>query len=450
MIETTQHDDADTVHTAETPRSTDSPRAAESPFSAKAPRTTVVKADRELGWTRGDTIRTSISVAVAALLLGLAWYLAATGGEGLGGSNAALMLLVGAGLGILFERGRYCFFCVFRDLFEKRDSRGMYAILVSIAVGMIGYAVIFSTRIPSPTAENTPADAHIAPVSIALVVAGLAFGLGMVISGGCIAGHLYRLPEGHLRSIPALGGVVIGCGLGFLSWDFMYSHFILGAPVPWLPAGNGYTMAVILQLGVLAGIGIWLLRWNPPVAGRGDRMVDATEVRRLVFFKRWPALITGTAVGLLAILAYYKDQPLGVTQQISSLTRTGMTELDWLPSFMPGLDERLAGCVAVVVHTVTTNGWLILGIVLASLAAALPGRRVRLEKTTAFNSATALVGGVLLGWGAMIGLGCTIGVLLSGTQAFAVSGWVFGASIVVAAGLGFRFGLHRKAAPGVF
>lgn len=409
-----------------------------------------VRADRELGWTRADTLRTTISVAVAAALLGLAWYLAATDGEGLGGSNAALMLLIGAGLGILFERGRYCFFCVFRDLFEKRDSRGIYAILTSIAVGTIGYAVIFSTRIPTPTAENVPSDAHIAPVSLALVVAGLAFGLGMVISGGCIAGHLYRLPEGHLRSIPALLGVVLGFGLGFLSWDTMYSRFILGAPATWLAAGNGYALAVLLQLGVLIGLGIWLLRFNPPVQGRGDRTVDATEVRRLVFFKRWPALITGVGVGLLAILAYYKDQPLGVTQQISSMTRTSMTEAGWIGSFMPGLDERLAGCVAVVAHTITTNGWLILGIGLASLAVALPGRRVRLEKTTAFNSLTALGRGVLLGWGAMIGLGCTIGVLLSGTQALALSGWVFGAAIVVSAGLGFRFGLHRRAAPGVF
>ncbi|GGE71156.1 YeeE/YedE family protein [Nesterenkonia cremea] len=412
--------------------------------------TVEVKADRPLGWTREDTVRTSISVAVAALLLGTAAYLNMTGGEGLGGSNAAFMLLIGAGLGILFERGRYCFFCIFRDFFEKGNSRGLYAILISIAVGMIGYAVVFSTRIPTPGADNAPTDAHIAPVSLALIMAGLAFGLGMVISGGCIAGHLYRLPEGHLRSVPALIGVVVGFGLGFLSWDFMYSGFIMGAPAPWLPAGGGYTLAVLLQLGVLVGLGVWLLRWNPPVEGRGGRTVDGTEVRRLLFFKRWPALATGTGVGLLAVLAYYKDEPLGVTSQISSLTRTGMDEMGWLPNFMPGIDEQLAGCVAVVVDTITTNGWLIAGIVLASFAAALPGRRVRIERATAYSSATAAIGGVLLGWGAMIGLGCTIGVLLSGTHAMALSGWVFGAAVVVAAGVGFKLKLHRRAAPGAF
>ncbi|MDZ5076646.1 MULTISPECIES: YeeE/YedE thiosulfate transporter family protein [Nesterenkonia] len=409
-----------------------------------------VPADRPLGWTRADSARTGVALGVAALLLGLAAWLAVTDGEGLGGSNASFALLIGAGLGILFERGRYCFFCVFRDFFEKGSSRGLYAVLVSIAVGMIGYAVVFSLRVSNPTGGTLPSDAHIAPVSLALVIAGLAFGLGMVISGGCIAGHLYRLPEGHLRSIPALAGVVVGFAAGFLSWDFMYSGFIAGAPVPWLPAGGGYTVAILLQLGVLAGLGLWLLRWNPPVQGRGDRVVDGTEIRRLLFFKRWPALATGAGVGVLAVLAYYKDQPLGVTSQISSLTRTSMDSAGLLPNFMPGLDERLAGCVALVVHTVTTNGWLILGIVLASLAAALPGRRVRVERLTGWNSLTAAIGGVLLGWGSMIGLGCTIGVLLSGTQAMALSGWVFGVAVFVAAGVGFRLGLHRRASPGVY
>ncbi|WP_258934495.1 YeeE/YedE family protein [Nesterenkonia pannonica] len=59
----------------------------------------------------------------------------------------------------------------------------MYAILVSIAVGMIGYAIIFSTRVPDPQSSTVPTDAHIAPVSLALVIAGVAFGVGMVISG---------------------------------------------------------------------------------------------------------------------------------------------------------------------------------------------------------------------------------------------------------------------------
>ncbi|MGO1316342.1 MAG: YeeE/YedE family protein [Cellulomonadaceae bacterium] len=401
-------------------------------------------ARRELGWSAGDTVRTTIAVTIALVLLGLAWWLSATRGAGFGGSPAAFALLAGTGLGILFERGRFCFYCIFRDLFEERNSRGVYAILTAIAVGSVGYVLIFTIRLPDPTSGHLPGDAHIGPVSLALVLAGLVFGLGVVLSGGCIAGHLYRLGEGSLRAIPALLGAVAGFGLGFASWNPIYSHVIVGAPAPWLPAGGGYGIALVLQLAVLAAIGVWLLRWNPPVAARPARRIDATEVRRTLFFQRWPALVTGAGVGLIGFLAFLRDRPLGVTSQLSSLTRTALDGNDLLPRTLLGLDQSLRGCVALVVDTVTANGWLIGGIVAGSLLAALPGRRVRLEPLTVRSSATAVLGGVLLGWGAIIGPGCTVGVFLSGTQALAASGWVFAAAVVTALGVGFRLGLHRS------
>lgn len=400
--------------------------------------------ERTLGWTRGDTIRTSIAVAIAVLLLVTAGILSATRGAGVGGSAASFSLLAGTALGILFERGRFCFFCIFRDFFEKKNSRGLYSILIAIAVGTVGYVLIFTIRLADPTAGRLPGDAHIAPVSIALVIAGLAFGLGVVISGGCIAGHLYRLGEGNLRAIPGLFGAIIGFGLGFLSWNPIYSNVIAGAPVPWLPAGGGYGVALVLQLAVLAGIGVLLLRCNPPVEARAARAITSEEVRRSLFFKRWPALLTGALVGIVGFVAFLRDRPLGVTSQLSSLTRSVLDNNDILPHTLRGLDQRLGGCVALVVETITTNGWLIAGIFLGSLAAALPGRRFKIERLTLRNGSTALLGGVLLGWAAIIGLGCTIGVFLSGTQALALSGWVFAVSVVVALGIGFKLKLHKS------
>jgi hypothetical protein len=45
-----------------------------------------------------------------------------------------------------------------------------------------------------------------------------------------------------------------------------------------------------------------------------------------------------------------------------------------------------------------------------------------------------------MGWGSMTALGCTVGVLLSSTQAFAVSGWVF----FLFAFLGVYLGIKAK------
>jgi uncharacterized protein len=47
---------------------------------------------------------------------------------------------------------------------------------------------------------------------------------------------------------------------------------------------------------------------------------------------------------------------------------------------------------------------------------------------------------VLMGWGGMTALGCTVGVLLSGIHAGALSGWVF----LVFCGLGAFAGLFLK------
>jgi len=47
---------------------------------------------------------------------------------------------------------------------------------------------------------------------------------------------------------------------------------------------------------------------------------------------------------------------------------------------------------------------------------------------------------VLLGWGTVIGLGCTVGTLLSGISAGAVSGWVFAAGLGIGATATLRLG----------
>jgi hypothetical protein len=48
-----------------------------------------------------------------------------------------------------------------------------------------------------------------------------------------------------------------------------------------------------------------------------------------------------------------------------------------------------------------------------------------------------------MGWGSMLALGCTVGTLLSGISAFALSGWVFGAAVIGGVWLGLRLRLHE-------
>jgi hypothetical protein len=49
-----------------------------------------------------------------------------------------------------------------------------------------------------------------------------------------------------------------------------------------------------------------------------------------------------------------------------------------------------------------------------------------------------------MGWGAMTALGCTVGTLLSGISAFALSGWLFAATVYVGVWLGIKVGLPQE------
>jgi uncharacterized protein len=148
-----------------------------------------------------------------------------------------------------------------------------------------------------------------------------------------------------------------------------------------------------------------------------------------VFVDRWPAWAGGLAVGALAVVAYFRISPFGVTAEIGSRTRQTASTLDWLPERLEGLDT-FRGCATVIRDALLTpNGLFIGGLVLASLAAALAARQFKPAWPTAEQIVRGLLGGVLLGFGAMIGLGCSIGTFLSGIMAGAVSGWVFGVAM---------------------
>ncbi|RIK38908.1 MAG: hypothetical protein DCC55_19725 [Chloroflexi bacterium] len=386
-----------------------------------------------------SALRGPLGVLVLASLLVTAYLLHGAPGRG---AAASFSLLTGAALGILFERGRFCFFCITRDFIEERNSGPLYAILAALAVGGVGYAIIFGAFLPNSMSGRLPPGAHIGPVSWALVAAGVAFGLGMALSGACISGHLYRLGQGYTRAPFALVGALAGFGVGFYTWNTLYLSTIAGAPTLWLPAWLGYGGAVLVHLVAIGLLALFLLRWLPTLPARSAQELTPSRLQDLLIAERWHPLVTGALVGLVGVFAYLRVEPLGVTAQLGSITRTALANRGLLPARLHGLDT-LAGCATQVIQTITDNGLLVSGLVLASFAVALLGNRFQPSTLTLRNGTTALLGGVLMGWGAMTALGCTVGVLLSGISAFALSGWVFAAACFAGVWLGIKLRLHQ-------
>nr|WP_288255896.1 YeeE/YedE thiosulfate transporter family protein [uncultured Pseudomonas sp.] len=386
------------------------------------------------------TPRATLSIATSGLLaialLAFIWQLADGSNEGRAFSYS---LASGALFGLLLQRSRFCFFCVTRDFVERRIPDGLLGLLAALAVGTLGYHAVFGAFLPDPSGGRLPPDAHIGPLSWVLALAATVFGLGMAISGSCISAHLYRLGEGNFASLAALAGALLGFALGFLSWNPLYLAALQEAPVLWLPGRLGYGGSLLLQLALLGALAAWLLRYR-----QANRSAEAQGLWSLLFGARWPTWVGGVLIGGLAVLAYFRVAPLGVTAELGSLARTGADSLGWLPARLEGLDG-FSGCATVVKETLlSNNGLFVIGLVIAAWASALAAGDFRPSSGAPRDWLRGLLGGVLLGWGSLLALGCTVGTLLSGVMAGAVSGWVFGLFCLVGIVLGLKLrGLLR-------
>ena len=376
-----------------------------------------------------------ISFAVAVAIV--AGVLHLSSGDS-GARSLGLSLAFGALFGVILQRSRFCFFCHTRDLVDDGDPRGVLAILVALAVGTAGYLLVVGAWLPVPSPERLPPDAHIGPVSIVLAAAALVFGFGMALSGSCISAHLYRLGEGSPTAPFALIGAVAGFVLGFLTWNPLYLSVISEARVIWLPHHFGYagtlglTFAALL---LLAGLALWLARPRQS-AEAVPSASDLSGLTRAIFVARWPAAIGGAAVGVLSAASYLRVGPLGVTAEIGSLARSGAGIVDLLPETLHGLDG-FRGCATVVkAALLSENGLFVIGLVGASFAAAPIAGQFEPRWPRPRDAVSGLLGGALMGWGAMTALGCTVGVLLSGIHAGALSGWVFLAACLIGTLLG--------------
>ncbi len=374
-----------------------------------------------------------VAGGIALAALAAAVFLSARPGDG---AALSLSLVLGLALGFAFQRSRFCFFCHARDFIERRDPRGLLAIVLALAIGAAGYHFLFGAWLPKPIPPRLPPDAFIGPVSWVLGLAGLVFGLGMAVSGSCISAHLYRLGEGAPASPFALIGAVVGLGLGFFTWNSLYLLAIAGAPSLWLPHFLGYGGSLLLEIGILAALALWLMRYLPATAEAALPARSLGERLGRLFEGRWPYWTGGVVVGVIGFAIVLRLPPLGVTAALSAAAREGGNALGALPQRLEGLDI-LKGCATLIQSgLLSPNLMLILGIVLGGFVGGIAARQFTPTMPQPRDVARGLIGGTLLGWGATTALGCTIGTLLSGIMAGAVSGWIFAVTAFAGVWLG--------------
>jgi uncharacterized membrane protein YedE/YeeE len=339
------------------------------------------------------------------------------------------------------HRGDFCIAGMFRDLFLFRRTAALKALLLAAGLSALGFeaarAVGLLVAYPFPL---------LGAASLATVLGGLAFGIGMVLAGGCVVGCLYKLGAGSILGLVTLVGLVAGSTLyaEMHPWwsSLARSTAVLGPAItvpqaldlpPWL-----------LLVPLLVGAGLLLARWTV----RGD-LVRTTYPEG--YLQPWKTAASLATIGMLSYLLV--GMPLGITtayakagayveswlvpEHAEGLAYFRVESLDYVP---PLTGTRVRGGPGPRLDAVAAVQFpLILGIVAGSALSALLLRELRVRLRLPWRQyVSALIGGILMGLAARMAPACNVWHLLGGLPILALQSLLFIAGMVPGAWVGSR------------
>ncbi|WP_433802430.1 YeeE/YedE family protein [Actinomycetospora sp. CA-084318] len=378
-------------------------------------------------------------VVAVGLLLAAALLVAVgiAGGPLLAGATA-----LGLALGVVLFHSRFGFTSAWRQLAAVGQGAALRAHMLMLAVA----AVLFAVILPNGLAIGGDPSPQLGPIGLALFVGAFLFGIGMQIGGSCASGTLFSVGSGQLAIVYTLAGFVVGSVLAVLSWDF-WTTTVPRGPVVDLAAVLGYPGALAASLAAMAVVvGITVVvgrRRNPPPL---DAPPSAAGWRRAVRGS-WPLWAGAIALAVLnAATLVVTGSPWGITSAFalwgSKLAAVfGADPASWTYWSTPGNAAALARPVLADRTSVMDLGIMVGALV----ASALGGVFTLHRRIPARTVVAALLGGVLMGYGARIAGGCNIGAYFSGIASFSLHGWLWGLTALLGtvAGLALRplFGL---------
>src|SRR2546427_617945 len=125
-----------------------------------------------------------------------------------GPRHGALLLLVGAALGLTLHHAVFGFTAAYRALVTVGDGRGVRAQLLMLAVA----TVLFAPVLAAGEIFGASVAGAVAPAGVSVLVGAFVFGVGMQIAGGGGAGVLYHPGAGVTPLLAPLVGFVAGAG----------------------------------------------------------------------------------------------------------------------------------------------------------------------------------------------------------------------------------------------
>lgn len=353
------------------------------------------------------------------------------------------LFLTGGVLGLALYHASFGFTGGWRRFATDTRSRSMRAQFLMIGLTAIVFIPLMSGVSPF---DRSFAGAW-APVGVSVLVGSFIFGLGMQLGGGCGSGTLFTVGGGSVRMLVTLAGFILGAVLGTAHLPFW-----LGLPsLPVVKFGDyfgpfaGTAVTLLAVTAVIAILAVMERRRHGDVEPVFKGFSDFSASKLL--HGPWPLIL---AVVLLAVgnvlTLLLAGHPWSVTYGFGLwgakiLAAIGVPVAEWTFWQLPAQVRALNQSVLFDVTSVMNFG-VILG---AALAASLAGKFAQKSKVSAASYVAAIIGGLLMGYGARLSFGCNIGALFSGIASGSLHGWVwFGMAFLGSLlGIGIRplFGL---------
>jgi len=352
--------------------------------------------------------------------------------------TGAASLGIGLAAGFFMHRSDFCLVRAFRDLFLFRSTAFFPPLVLLISVSAVLFEVVrllgWLPYYPFP---------WFGPPSLGNVLGGFLFGVGMVLSGACVVGVLYKLGGGSLLAGVAFVGLLTGSALYaeiHPAWQGMAAPLRLGTAVT-LPQALGISPSLGILLMFVPGM-LWCWSGQRRGAWRQTHRADG-------FIPRWQTALVLAVLGLGS--AMMLGMPMGVTTcyaktaaylenlfcswHVAGLAYFGAPTLSYR---LPLGGEALAGGAGPLLDVVALIQYpLVVGILSGALASALwlgefqPSWRVPQRQAV-----MVFFGGVIMALGARMGSGCNVWHLLGGAPILVLASLLFIVGLVPGAWCG--------------
>lgn len=330
---------------------------------------------------------------------------------------AAIGLFGGVLLGLAARLGRFCTLGAIEDYLYGENDLRMRMWILAIGCGVVGSFGLMAMGVFDP-ASSFYLSQRWSP--LASVVGGGLFGYGMAMAGNCGYGALARLGGGDLRAFV----IVLVMGISAyvtLSGPLAWVRVALFPSTPAGPVPNGiaHTLGDVTGLSV-AAIGLVIGGLFIAVALTGGRLRNS---RTSVF---WAVAVGIAVTSAWAGMQYVHDNGFGDLPVVSH-------------TFSAPIGEAILYSMTASGQTLSFGIGSVAGVLVGAFFGSLIKGHFRWEACEDPRELRRqIMGAALMGVGAVIALGCSIGQGLSAFSLLAFSAPITFAAIFAGAALGLR------------